>query len=257
MLADAIPGMGKIMESEPAEGSIILVTGGPGTLKSSFIFSAMSNCMRKNPGRYGVYVTLEESRESHLRNMDSLGIRHPENLRIFDIASFRADTDYETMSAYIHPKEYLDLVLRGIKGLLRGSASPAAGPSSIPPAPATRRDPAHEAPRPCCYGLDSLNALQDLARVVDNAHRQKTYELFTAIRAHGVTSLIIYESLPDASSFEHYLADGIIEMGLHKGPTGVRRYLKVRKMKGVRHSLEPFLIDVARDGGLAIINPLA
>jgi len=52
------------------------------------------------------------------------------------------------------------------------------------------------------------------------------------------------------------LADGIIELGMQKSPAGVKRYIQVKKMKAVKHSLDPYLIDIAKGGGLTIISPL-
>ena len=44
----------------------------------------LSNYLTNQKDEFGVYVTLDETKESHLRNMESLGIKKPENLQIFD-----------------------------------------------------------------------------------------------------------------------------------------------------------------------------
>src|SRR3989304_5158841 len=54
-------------------GHVVLLAGKPGTMKSSICFNMLYN-NAKNDGRGGVYVTLEQSRESLLANMAGLGM---------------------------------------------------------------------------------------------------------------------------------------------------------------------------------------
>ena len=246
MFRDSIPGINKIFENDPPEGSIILVTGGAGTLKSSFIFSVMNSRLTSKPGQTGIYVTLEETMESHERNMKSIGIDYCERLKIYDVASFKADLGYEDLSSYMHPKDYIDLVLRGLSKVLKKGSAVHGGKGGD-----------GDIAAPCCYAIDSLNALQDLAKIDSNALRQKIHELFYTLRSTRLTNFVVLEAANEFASPEYYLADGVIELGMQKSMAGVKRFIQVKKMKSVRHSLEPFVIDIARGGGLNIIGPLA
>jgi len=244
MFRDSIPGINKIFDNDPPKGSIILVTGSAGTLKSSFIFSLMSAYLSKHQNEFAVYTTLEETKENHLNNMQSIGIKYSDNLKIYDIASFKSDIEFEDINYYIHQKDYIDLVLRGVFKFIKRNI-PEKGNRNIVPEK-----------KPCCYALDSLNALYDLAKIDEKLIRQKAQELFLNLRSSKITNFIILETAKESDLPEHYLADGIIELGMHKDPSGVKRYIQVKKMKAVKHSLDPFVIDIAKGGGLTIVNPL-
>ena len=66
--------------------SIVLIEGEAGTLKSSICFSLMLDLL-KNPENTGLYITLEQTWESHLVNMKSLGLKPLENLLSLDFKS--------------------------------------------------------------------------------------------------------------------------------------------------------------------------
>src|SRR5438132_970814 len=67
----AIDGLDKVIRSEVVPPKVILVTGPPGSMKTSFCYTLMSRYL-KDTGEFGLYTTLEETVQSHLRNMESL-----------------------------------------------------------------------------------------------------------------------------------------------------------------------------------------
>src|SRR2546430_14677162 len=73
------------------KGSVVLLAGAPGTMKSSLAFAALFNNALK--GRKGLYISLEQSRESLVRHMKGLGM-DPEgahaNLSILALGAPRA-----------------------------------------------------------------------------------------------------------------------------------------------------------------------
>src|SRR2546430_17562116 len=73
------------------KGSVVLLAGAPGTMKSSLAFAALFNNAVK--GRKGLYISLEQSRESLVRHMKGLGM-DPEgahgNLSTLDLGALRA-----------------------------------------------------------------------------------------------------------------------------------------------------------------------
>jgi KaiC/GvpD/RAD55 family RecA-like ATPase len=95
MFIDAIPGIEKVFQSEPPEGSVILIVGNAGTLKSAFTYNLISNNMARRPNDLAqcIYVTLEETRESLLRNIKTMGIPVSERIQISDVASFLSAMD--------------------------------------------------------------------------------------------------------------------------------------------------------------------
>ena len=89
MFRDAIEGLDNVIDVEIPKGSIILIAGLPGSLKSGITYNLLSNHLKTHPDEFGMYVTLEETTESHLKNMQSLGIEIPENLLISDYSDIR------------------------------------------------------------------------------------------------------------------------------------------------------------------------
>jgi len=62
MIRNTIPGLNKIFENDIYPGSIVLVTGTPGTLKSGLTFNILSEHL-KGRDESGIYFTLEETEE--------------------------------------------------------------------------------------------------------------------------------------------------------------------------------------------------
>ena len=81
MFMDSLPGLEKIFKTDIAPPKVILVTGPPGSMKTSFCYSIMSNYLEKK-GDFGLYMTMEEKVSSHLKNMESLGIRLSLNMQV-------------------------------------------------------------------------------------------------------------------------------------------------------------------------------
>jgi KaiC/GvpD/RAD55 family RecA-like ATPase len=74
MLKNAINGLENLLMNEIPAGSVILVNGAEGTLKSGLVFSMLSNHITVT-GEHGLYVSLEQTKGSHLQNMNSLRIK--------------------------------------------------------------------------------------------------------------------------------------------------------------------------------------
>ena len=109
MFKNNIIGLEKIFMTDIPQGGVIIVTGTAGSLKSAFVYNLLSNYLSKNKSEKGVYVTLEETRKSHLKNMKSLGISLERQLKVSDIASFREHIGFEHM-------DYFDLITKRVTG---------------------------------------------------------------------------------------------------------------------------------------------
>src|SRR5438309_189671 len=84
----AIEGLDKVIRSDILPPKVILVTGPPGSTKTSFCYTLMSRYL-KDTGEFGLYTTLEETVQSHLRNMESLGVELSMNMQISDFTDLR------------------------------------------------------------------------------------------------------------------------------------------------------------------------
>lgn len=229
MLKDTINGLDKVLFVEIPEGSVILVTGAEGTLKSGLVFSMMANHLAAN-GEHGLYITLEQNVESHLLNMNSLGIKCENGLHIFDYRDMRlewrdSDLDLIKMTEEViesYKDRYDNLTL---------------------------------------FALDSLNALYSIS-AQDNM-RNKVYNFFSNLRDQGLTSFLIMESglsrfsgqFYQLHQIERFLADGTIELGMIEGNGGVKRYIQILKMRATKHAMEKHQISIG-DNGINILGPI-
>ncbi len=232
MLKNTINGLDKILLEDIPKGSVILVTGAEGTLKSGLVFSMMTNYISAND-EHGLYITLEQNIESHLRNMKSLGIREERGLNIFDYRDMRL--------------EWMDSDLDLIKTTEEVIASYKEKYDNL-----------------TLFALDSLNALYSIS---DHGNmRNKIYNFFSHLRDEELTSFLIMESAQPRISgqftqfsqfhqVEHFLADGTIELGMIEGKGGVKRYIQVLKMRATRHAMEKHQLIIG-DNGLNILGPI-
>ncbi|MCL4317237.1 MAG: AAA family ATPase, partial [Candidatus Thermoplasmatota archaeon] len=88
MLRDTVSGLEKIIRNDVEAPKVVLVIGPPGSMKTSFCFSVMSKHL-SGSGEIGLYLTLEETTESHTKNMKSLGIDFGRNLFVSDFTDIR------------------------------------------------------------------------------------------------------------------------------------------------------------------------
>ena len=70
MFRDTIEGLNNVFYNDIYRNAVVLVVGPPGCLKSGFSYSILSTHLQQ-ADEFGVYMTLEETTESHLRNMQS------------------------------------------------------------------------------------------------------------------------------------------------------------------------------------------
>jgi KaiC/GvpD/RAD55 family RecA-like ATPase len=229
VLRDSLKGMDGVLKSDIPRGVIILVTGGTGTLKSGFVYNVLSNYLTKHKDEFGVYATLEEPKESHLRNMKSLGIKVPERLQIFDYQDMRKEWKKE--------EPELDMV-QIIGDTIKYYKEELGDKFTI-------------------FALDSLNALEAFAK---GDGRRRSYHFFTMLRESGLTSFIVQEISPVTVqgriiSPESFMVDGLIELGTVELPGEVIRYLRVRKMRAVEHSMRKHQLVVTKNG-LEVLGPI-
>ena len=111
------------------------------------------------------------------------------------------------------------------------------------------------------FALDSLNALYSLSEH-DNM-RNKIYNFFSNLRDEGLTSFFIMESVQSRITgqfsqlhqIEHFLADGIIELGMIERKGGVKRYIQILKMRAAKHAMEKHQLTIG-DNGINILGTI-
>lgn len=231
MLRDSIKGFDKVFRTDIEAPKVILVTGPPGSMKTSFCYTLMARYL-KMTGKFGLYTTLEETVESHLTNMRSLEVYIPENMQISDF------TDLREIDEVLEPSEatnYLEFVQRMIEHFKR-----IYGDNFV------------------MFALDSLGALYSLMEDVKDMRRQMFY-FFKMLRDNNLVSLVVMErSIGGESQLlgnEGFLVDGIIDLGLDRTRGKLVRYLRVEKMRACEHSMEKHAIVLGR-GGMTVLGPI-
>lgn len=228
-----VEGLDEILNGGIPEGSVVLLAGAPGTMKTSLSYYILYQNARQ--GTKGLYVSLEQSRASLLDHAESLGLKSEavqQDLSILDLAALR--------KSWSKPQEqpWLDLFKMYVKGL-RSS-----------------------------FGyqflvIDSLDALEILAKY--QHPRKEFFDLVRWIRGLGCTAFVLGE-LPSivtpggrlgrtalAKHKEEYLVDGIFHVRLAKqGEFGMQRQLRVVKMRGVRH--DPDYHALLYDNGFKVTS---
>ena len=230
MFESVIEGLDNVIETEIPKNSIILMAGSPGSLKSGLVYNIFSNYLFKNKKEFGIYVTLEESTESHLRNMRSLGIKLPKNLLVSDYSDIRMR--FESKSHQLN-------LIQMLEGMIEHFKEEKGENFTI-------------------FGFDSLNALYAL---IDTTNiRIKMFHFFKGLREKGLTSILIME-LPEIFrtmsklGSEFFLVDGIIKTGEIESHQDVMLYMQVRKMRACRHSRKKHLVEVGKNG-ITILGPI-
>ncbi len=226
MFLNTIPGFEKVFKADIIRPKVIIVSGVPGSLKSSFVYSILTKYVQ-NTGEFGLFATLEETTESHLNNMESLGVEPSVNLQISDYTDFRGEN--EENIDYLQFTEKMIAYFKETRG-----------------------------EKFTCFGFDSLGALYSL---MDNHTdmRKRMYHFFNMLRKYNLYSFIIMERAKEGESHlmgnEGFLCDGIIVLGLLRRQGKLIRFVQIEKMRAVQHSMELHAIELTQNG-ITILGPL-
>ncbi len=228
MFKDNVDGLDNIFHTDLFQGAIVIVYGPPGSLKSGLVFSILSKYLEKS-GQFGMYMTIEETTLSHLRNMESLGIGVPENLMISDYSDIRSRFEGDDAPDFL---DMVDGVIKFFKD--------------------------KEGENFTTFALDSLGGLYAL--INNDNLRARMFHFFKKLRENNLTSFIIMETPRSANlqgglGSEMFLADGIIEMGPIEHQHDIHLYMQVLKMRSCHHSRKKHLIDIG-ENGISILSPV-
>jgi KaiC/GvpD/RAD55 family RecA-like ATPase len=226
MFLNTIRGFDNIFKTDIKPPKVILVSGVPGSLKSSFVYILLTKYVQHS-GEFGLYATLEETTDSYLNNMESLNVEPSVNLQISDYTDFRGED--EDSIDYLQFTEKMVTYFKETRG-----------------------------DQFTCFGFDSLGALYSLIDDQRNM-RKRMYHFFNMLRENNLISFIIMERAKEGESHllgnEGFLSDGIIVLGMSRRQGKLIRFVQVEKMRAVQHSMELHAVEVGQDG-LNILGPL-
>ncbi len=230
-IATRVAGLDERLEGGIPRGHIVLVSGPPGSLKSTFTYRILYHEAREH-GSPGLYLSMEQSRTSLVAQMTSLGMspEHAKAVHIIDVRSLRREI------------EDLREQPRWLLGLRRqlGRYKEETGFDLL--------------------AVDSLDALYALTPMENP--RNEVFHFFEELRELNATTFLVSETARDGvrlaqHGVEEFLADTIVHLRMREidigMSTSVRRYIGVVKMRGVDHDLDYFPLLV-ENGAFEIVS---
>ncbi len=206
-----VRGFDDILAGGIPEGYVVLLSGGPGTMKSSLAFSMLyHNALQE--GRKSAFFALEQSKELTLEQMASLGMadeRAWEHLTVLDMGSIRKNLSYLQGRG-----TWMELFKMYCNNVMKAN-------------------------RISILVVDSLDVLETMAKMQDR--RSELYFLFEWLRDLGPLTILVSEKPVDLGPAleapeEAYLADGIVGLEMHpRSDLFFQRRLRVLKMRATKH----------------------
>ena len=209
------------------DGSIVLLSGTAGVMKSSLAYYILyANAMHESVP--GLYVSLEQSRDSLMRQVRGLGFdgKLKANLDILDLGELRMKTE---------GANWLDTFKFAIEE--------------------TRKRMRYD-----LLVIDSLGALSLISQF--QRPREDIFRMYEWLRSLNVTTILISE-MP-VGNFQYYggeetdfLSDGIIHLKMVEvGETEVQRRLRCVKLRGTEHSSSCYTFNF-KDSGFFVTRAVS
>ena len=212
-----VPGIDAALQGGVPRGHVVGIVGPGGSMKTSLALHILVR--NRAAGTRGVFITVEESRDSILQTMRRLGLGEAEDF-VVDVSRLRLD--------YAGAEEIRDWV-RVLEDYL------------------SRR---RERESLGVVVIDSLDALAALTRIEDT--RSELFHLFHFLRNLGATAFVLAEQDSARPGVDHdvtFLADGVFEVRFWGGGVGrVELLVRIAKMRHTNHSRDYFVLSYGPQG---------
>src|SRR5439155_10911844 len=204
-----IQGLDDALGGGVAKGHVVLVSGSPGTMKTSVTFSILYNNVKA--GSKGLYISLEENHDDLKGAMEDLGMGGVDGMELYilDVSKIRLEHKDEELN-----KNWLEILTKYIEQRVKVNHFDLVAIDSL-------------------AGLYSLNKMEN--------PRRELFHFFGFLKSLDATTFLISE-VPSGnpgklSSFEEeFLADGILYLGqVERGAADVQLRLRCVKMRRARH----------------------
>lgn len=205
-----ITGLDDVLNGGIPKGNLTLVSGPPGTGKSTFGSQFLIHGAEN--GQNGVYITVGEDRERIIRNLRAFG---------WDIDEYIG----EQIEIVAPPLYNYDELVRDIKTHAKDM----------------------DADR---LFLDSLTVLKSFFEdeFTIRKHILEIRKLFDSLEATTITTAERHNTADGSIGVEEYVVDGVIEMYYDENDDDFNRSLVVKKMRGTEHSMERFPVIIGKGG---------
>ena len=203
-----IKGLDEQLHGGIPAGHVVLVAGKPGTMKSSLAYTILYH-NAKEEGLSGLYVTLEQSRDSLLASMEEIGLdlkSVEKNLCTLDLGLIRKKLKQ------LGGKSWMEVFKMYVENM-------------------------HKTMNLDLMVIDSLPVLEVMAKFTEP--REDLFRMMEWLRDLGVTAIVIGEMEQDSYRFgrygEEFLSDGIIHLDLRRDDCNVNLFLSIAKMRKTAH----------------------
>lgn len=212
------------------EGSVVLVAGEPGTLKSTAIFYIMyQNAIKEN--KPGIFISLEQGRESLVRHLRGMGMdpRDVEDkVSIVDLSVIRKNLEGMANRTWL---DIFKMYAQNMKNALDCKL----------------------------LAIDSLPVLEVMARF--QSPREDIFQLFEWLKGLNSTIFIISEMASGETQYgkhgEEFIADGIIHVKMEcVDDANIQRRIRCVKMRGAAHSPNYYLL-MFQNGAFQVTRVIA
>jgi len=221
--ATGLPELDGMLEGGFPSGSLITLTGRPGTGKTIFGSQFLYHGAKKEK-QPGMYVSMLEGEKAYLRNVRRIGL------------------DLEPLAAQ---KNFFFLEL------------PAPTPEGLPILweQIAREIQEKQVER---LVIDSFTAMAPAFQTVGDLRTFTHVLLGKIVGASGCTTLMITEEgrggAYASNGVEEFVADGVIHFNLVAAGDARVRYIEITKMRGTNHQMGPIPIDIG-PRGIRIVHP--
>src|SRR3990170_3092723 len=211
-------------------GSIVLLTGEAGTMKSTLAWNVLYHGAKEDK-RPGAYVSLEQSRDSLASHLQSMGMNPKDvedKVSIVDLGMIRRNLEGMAESTWL---EIFKMYAQNLKRSLNYDI----------------------------LAVDSLTVLGDLARF--ERPREQMFQFFEWLRDLKATVFLISELKGKNEEFgqfgEEFLSDGIIHVKMERvDDANIQRRIRCVKMRGSPHSPNYYTL-IFQNGGLQATRVIA
>lgn len=221
-----VDGLDERMSGGIPAGSVVLITGKPGSMKSMFTFHILFENARSGAGR-SLYLSVEQGADELRLQAAGLGmdLHGLENVMVVDDLA----VDRTLLKMADDSRTWFDLILHRIETVNTQS------PLTL-------------------IALDSLNVLKLLTGLKEP--RLQLFSFFRHLKKLGITTYIVSEidERGPLASGEDYMVDGIIHVDMVREGKTVGLLIGVPKMRLTNHSRNYFPLIADASGWRVVVK---